>query len=404
MKKLFLKVYLPLAICVFMTLVLSVVAIMRIIPAQIRAHRETVEEFGRWVIENTPREREEIQAMAEEMDLDVIVAPKHRDPGREPPPEGYYALPGLPWNYSFRIMISGGSRGGPAGFLRQSFWLILLLLLVSEGFVLFVALRPVRKRLAKLQWAASELGSGNLGMQLQVKEKGDLIDDVGRTFNIMADQIKSLVDSHRELLGIVAHELRTPMARMRLALELLREDSGEAGSSKLDRMEKDLVALDGLVTELLEYNRLGREKLKEKEKLDLAGICRELLHAESWSREDLKTEITGNAECTGDRGLIGRALGNLVRNAVRYAESRVKVTLRQDSASGGCTVVVADDGKGFDPKMLDRLGEPFAKGKDSPGVGLGLAIAERIISLHDGSMDFGSSRELGGAEVRVELS
>lgn len=404
MRKLFLKIYLPLAICVVMTLLISVLAVMRIIPAQINAHRANVEEFAEWLlISQPPPDRDSIVAVAESLDLEVRVFPNVGHLSHMRSPEGFFALPGLPLDYPLRIDVSGGPRGGVGGYLKQSFWLIVLVLLVTEGLVLFLALWPVRKRLSKLQWVASELGYGNLGIKLQIKEKGDLLDDVGRTFNIMAEQIKSLVESHQELLGIVAHELRTPMARMRLALELIKEDSGEENLSKIDRMEKDLIALDSLITELLDFNKLRRESNINLEHIDLEDICREMVQSESWARDDVNILLRGGGSCKGDFSLLSRAVGNLIRNAVNYAESKVIVDISGNNSTGRVRVTVADDGTGYDSKIIDRLGEPFTKGHSSKGTGLGLAIAERIISLHEGRLLFGSSKELGGAESVVEL-
>lgn len=403
MHKLFLKVYMPLAICIVMTLILSVVAMMKIIPAQINAYRSNVEEFRGLLLASQLLEKDSIIAVAESMDLEIIVYPNAGHLRRIRPEEGFYTLPGLPWDYPWRIDLSGGPRGGPAGFVRKSFWQIVLILLLTEGLVLFVSLWPIRKRLAKLQWAASEIGSGSLGIKLHVKKKGDLIDNLGRTFNSMAEQIKSLIESHQELLGIVAHELRTPMARMRLALELLREDSGEENFSKIDRMEKDLIALDNLVTELLAFNKLRRESHINRENVDLEGVCREMVQAESWARNGIDIKLRGRGSCKGDISLLGRAVGNLIRNAVNHAESKVAVNISDNSSAGRVLISVADDGSGYDPGIIDRLGEPFAKGHSSKGTGLGLAIAKRIVALHGGNLLFGSSDELGGAEAVIEL-
>ncbi|RKZ04091.1 hypothetical protein DRQ25_17335 [Candidatus Fermentibacteria bacterium] len=403
MKKLFLKIYLPLAICVIMTLVISVLAVVRIIPAQMNEYRVNIDEFRDWLLASQPSEIDSIIAFAESMDLEVRVYQNVGHPGRMHPPDGFFTLPGLPWDYPLRVDISGGPRGGVGSFWKESFWLIIVVLLVMEGLVLFLALWPVRKRLAKLQWAASELGSGSLGIKLQINERGDLLDDVGRTFNSMAEQIKSLVESHQELLGIVAHELRTPMARMRLALELIKEDTGEGDLSKIDRMEKDLITLDSLITELLDFNKLRRERKISFEHVVLEEICREMIQAESWARDDIDIQLRGSGNCRGNYSLLSRAVGNLVRNAVTYAESSVIVDISKDNSTGEVRISVADDGTGYDSNILDRLGEPFSKGHSSKGTGLGLAIAGRIISLHGGKLLFGSSKELGGAEAIVEM-
>ncbi|OPL18812.1 MAG: hypothetical protein AVO35_12915 [Candidatus Aegiribacteria sp. MLS_C] len=402
MRKLFLKVYLPLALCVVMTLVIFVVAMFRIIPAQISSHRESVESLREQLVGSEGISRDSVLALAESLDLEVIVTAREAPPPIGPPPEGYYSLPGMPWNFPFRVDISGGARGGPAGLVRQSFWIILLFLLVTEGLVLFLALWPVRKRLSRLEWAASQLASGKLDTRLETREGGDLIDSLGRTFNSMAEEIKSLVDSHQELLGIVAHELRTPMTRLRLALEIMKEDTGNEHSSKMNRMEQDLVALDGLVTELLDYNRLRRSGDVESVPVDLGDLCDGIVRTESWARDEVDIRLTGGGMCTGDPAMLARALGNLVRNAVRFAESKVLLEVSSDAVAGNAMVRVSDDGPGFDPGIVDKLGEPFVKGRSSKGTGLGLAIALRIAEIHGGSISFATGG-LGGAEAVLRL-
>jgi len=403
MRKLFLKVYLPLVICIIITLVLSIFAVIKIIPAQMTAYRHSVEQFRTRLLSSGSLDRNAIAEMARDLDFDINIRPGTVHLQHIPPPEGFYNLPGMPPDFPWRIELSGGPRGGPWHFLRKSFWLILLLLLIIEGLVLFLALRPVGKRLARLQWAASELGSGNLGIKLQINEKGDLIDDLGNTFNSMGGQIKSLVESHQELLGIVAHELRTPMARIRFALELIKEDSEEKNLSKIDRMEEDLIALDNLVTELLDFNKLRRKSKITPAVMNLAELCREMIQSESWARDDVEIVLHGSASCSGDYSLVSRAVGNLIRNAVNYAESKVSINISELSSAGRIRISISDDGGGYDPNLIDRLGKPFAKGPASSGTGLGLAIAGRIAALHGGKVLFGSSKELGGAEAVLEL-
>ncbi len=403
MTRLFWKVYLPLALCVVMTLILSVFALFKIIPAQINSYRRSVEHFTEYLLSTPSLEREDILARADELDLDIRVEPAGSRPmGMRPPSEGFARLPRLPMNFPWVIEVSISPQGGAGGFIRRGFWLILLLLLLTEGFVLYLALWPVRKRLARLSWATSEFGSGNLGVRLQDRSGGDFIDSLGRTFNGMAGEIETLVASHGELLGIVAHELRTPLARMRFALEMIREDAEGEEHPKLDRMEKDLVSLDLLVTELLTFNRLSRKEDISREKVDLASVCRELVDAESWSRGDISVTVSGDGVYGGDRTLLGRALGNLIRNAVFHSTSKVEVTIKP-FPGGGFSVSVADDGPGFDPALRDRLGEPFVKGASSSGAGLGLAMTRRIALLHGGRLEFNKSPELGGAEVNLIL-
>ncbi|MCK5064803.1 MAG: ATP-binding protein, partial [Candidatus Fermentibacteraceae bacterium] len=112
-------------------------------------------------------------------------------------------------------------------------------------------------------------------------------------------------------------------------------------------------------------------------------------------------QMNGSGICIGNRSLLARVFSNLIRNAVKHADSKVIVTVSIDDKEHSAQVSIADDGPGYNPEIFDRLGEPFVKGHSSRGTGLGLAIAMRIIDLHGGTLSFGSSKILGGAKVAV---
>lgn len=307
---------------------------------------------------------------------------------------GWIPLPGMPEHLSVQVSLASlGSNQRPAVVLFLAFVLPLLLL---EGAVLFLALWPLRKRLAHLEWATESFGGGNLGTRVHIRGGGDLIDSLGGTFNSMAQRVENLVDAQRQLLGSVAHELRTPLARMRFSLEILR-DRGQGGQH-LDRMESDLEELDSLVTELLSYNRLVSMDSTQAEDFSMGQLCHEMVSAETWQDSSVDLDVEGDADCRGDRELVARAVANMIRNAVRHARARVIVAVGE--SDGSCSVTVEDDGPGFsgDPRRLLR---PFSKGSESKGPGLGLAIVDRIASLHQGRVELGSSSRFGGAAVTL---
>jgi signal transduction histidine kinase len=397
--KFFLKVFLPLAICLMITSFLFVIYAFRILPAQIRDfQRQTIEDFRDVLAQEPMLSLPRAQTIADSLSVQVRFIPA-AEPGNGRPPEhpapGHVFFPATrEFPYITEVSTFPGSRG-PARHILT----FILILVVIEGLVLYLALRPLQKRVTRLSWAANEFGSGNLGSRIPERKKGDQIDSLGRTFNKMAGQIESLVNSHHDLLGSVAHELRTPLARMELALELIR-DNPEAGEEKLDRMEKDLKSLDNLVSELLAFNKLGRLDTVSSEEVDLALLCSEVTQTEIWGRPDITITLDGSASCMADHTLLARAIGNLVRNAVRHAESLVNVTV--SSCDGECSIEVTDDGKGFHPSVLEKAGVPFVKGPGSKGAGLGLAIASRIARLHGGTMQTTNAAD-GGARARLLL-
>lgn len=397
--KVFWKVYLPLSFCLIITIIVLGWVAIKVVPAQIREfQRQTIVDFRDALLHERVISVPLAQAIADSLDIQVRFIPVGELPEGPPPepPPGHVFFPatrGFPY---VTDVSTFPRRRGP---FRNIITYLLLLLLV-EGAVLYLALRPLHKRINRLTWTADQFGSGNLGSRIPVRETGgDQIDFLGRTFNKMTERIESLVNSHHDLLGSVAHELRTPLARMELALELIR-DNPDSTEEKLDRMEKDLRSLDKLVSELLAFNKLSRLDSVDRTELDLAQLCSEISQTETWGRPDIEISLAGEASYVGDRALIARAVGNLIRNAVRYASSRVVVTASTEGEKR--IVTVSDDGPGFDSAILERAGEPFVRGPGSKGSGLGLAIASRIAELHGGSLQF-SKGSKGGAVVRLVL-
>ncbi|MBN1435116.1 hypothetical protein JW921_10170, partial [Candidatus Fermentibacterales bacterium] len=316
---------------------------------------------------------------------------------------GHVFLPGMPREFPFTVEVELMPQQQEQR--RQRFFLTwIVALLVVEGGVLYLTLRPLRKRMTRLGLATASLGSGRLGTRVEARPEGDLIDALGNSFNIMADRLEGLVSSHRELLSSVAHELRTPLARIGLALEMARESRDEPSrNEKLDRMEKDLLALDRLVSELLEYNRLSRPELESaSEPVDLGELAREVGETERWGREDVEVTVSGTATLRGDRSLLARALGNLVRNACAHARTSIAVEVVETAA--GVVLRVDDDGPGMPPSIGSRIGQPFLRGEASrpDGTGLGLAIVHRIALLHGGTLEAAESR-MGGARLSLIL-
>ena len=402
MRKLFLKVYIPLAVCIILTLLFSVFVIVRVIPREIESHRNNVETLQTYIYSSDKLNRNDIETLADSLGVhiqigryDVSQPTKLQEPG--------FTRIFDPFVSPYYIDISNRPQGGQYHFLRRWFWLVLFILVSAEGMVLYFALSPVRKKLSHIKWAVNKFGSGDLGVRVQTAKHADIIDSIGDTFNTMAVRMESLIAAHKDLLGIVAHELRTPLARIRLALELIKESpsNNPEEQKKLQRMEKDITSLDLLVSELLDYNRLCQSNVINRERIDIRELCLELLDAETWEMENIATDVTGCSVYEGDRKLIARSLGNIIRNAVRHTNSRILIKLQETENT--LNIIVSDDGNGFDPALKDKLGTPFVKGEESNGTGLGLALTLRIVELHGGTVSFGASGELRGAEIVVSL-
>lgn len=396
--KLYWKVFLPLALALLLTMVFTGWFMGAVLPNHLRTRQALIaDQFQRQVESLSEPTREQVSFLADSMGVRIRLIPEDRmgrGEHREPPPlPGTViipARPGFPFTIVGMVPLPGARLSIAA--------VVLMLLLLVEGVVLHLVLRSVFRKIRDLERVASVLGSGDTSIRYAVSGGSDELDALGESFNGMAQRIDSLLASHKELMGSVAHELRTPLARLSLALELLREGSGTR-EEMFSRMEADITALNALVTELLEYNRLGRGVLPNMESVDILAVAEEVVASESWGREGIEVTVAGRALVKTDRELMARVLSNLVSNAFSHASSKVSVEINPSPSS--VSVTVCDDGPGFPQAILSAGFIPFMKGRDSQGVGLGLSIARRAASIVGGGV---SAENLPGGGARVTLT
>ncbi len=397
--KIFWKVYLMLVFTTLTALVFSLWISFSALPAGIeRDRKQRMDRFQESVMSGDYTTIAEIKSLADSMSVEIrMIRPNNQfSPGNGRPSgqEGFFAQEGewrglrliVPPSGNMHIIASVNTRP-PRFFILV---LIALGIFIAQAMALAIALRPVGRKLSLLTKATDDFGKGQLTARYSLQESSDELDRLGKAFNTMAERINSLLSSHNELLNSVAHELRTPMARIGFAIELARENP-ESSSDKLEMMEKDLFELDKLVSELIDFNRIGETELCFS-KVDMNEICREAARIERIP--DKAVEISVNAGenpniIEGDPRLLLRAVSNLLRNAVFHAASSVSVNIH--SSSSRLVVTVKDDGPGFPSGFSLRAVRPFVKGENSKGVGLGLSIVQRIAEKHKGELSLENS-------------
>jgi two-component system sensor histidine kinase CpxA len=253
--------------------------------------------------------------------------------------------------------------------------------------------RRLTNPVKRLQTVVEQFGHGDLAARTRSRRR-DEIGTLARSFDQMADRIAVLLQAERRLLQDISHELRSPLARLSLAVELARTD--ENPSRHLDRIEKEAERLNTLVGELLQVTRVeGDASLMRREEVDLAALVNDIAGDVRLEADRRGVQLPVNTEASvtvkGDPELIRRAVENILRNAIRYAPegTAVSVDVRREGDSG--LVEVRDRGRGVPEDQLPRIFEPFYRvdpdrDRASGGVGLGLAIARRAIELHGGSI------------------
>jgi signal transduction histidine kinase len=291
--------------------------------------------------------------------------------------------------------------------LGQGRGLTLLLLLVAGLTAgVFIIARPLERRLTSLSRAAMALGGGDLDVRAETGPP-DAVGHLERTFNVMATEIRRLIEAHRELLRMVSHELRTPIQRLHLALQMANDtEHGDVREKHLARMATDLDELDALIEELLAYSRVEERIAAARETVDARALLDEAALGDGTGVSVAVRDVPGEPiALRAEPRLLRRALANLVRNARQHARTRVELGAR---AEGGAVIIeVDDDGPGVAAEQRERIFEPFYRierpaEEGRRGLGLGLAIVRRIAEGHGGRVEVSTS-DLGGARFRLAL-
>ncbi len=292
----------------------------------------------------------------------------------------------------------GQRRGAPNS--RVGFAWMLAIIAAAVALGSYPVVRRLTTRLEKLESGVRQWGDGDLGQRLP-EDGRDEVANLARGFNEAAARVQALLLSHKALLANASHELRSPLTRIRMGLELL---GAQASSQAKAEIARNIQELDQLIEEILLASRLDASQadIGTPEPLDLVGIM-----AEECARLDAELQVDGTADALTVNGvakLLRRMVRNLLENAHRHAPGTVTVQLA--TRSGMVELLVCDRGPGVPDTFRERIFEPFfrlpgASERDG-GVGLGLALVKSIALRHGGSVSCGNHPG-GGACFRVLL-
>lgn len=290
----------------------------------------------------------------------------------------------------------------------------LLLLLAVTALVCWILARSLSAPISRLRQATRQFASGDLKTRIGRGIRGrNEIAGLARDFDDMAGKIEDLVGSQQRLLRDISHELRSPLARLGVALELARQENDPAKRSRaLDRIERESERMNDMIGQLLSLTRLGSGDIElQSEEFDLTELLRKLVQDADFEARARQCKVDFTASglmlYRGSPELLARAFENVIRNALHYTAegSRVAVDLR--ATEQAVVVRIGDQGPGVAEEVLEKLFEPFfrvadARDRQSGGTGIGLAIAERAVRLHGGDIR-ARNRAEGGLLVEVKL-
>ncbi len=287
------------------------------------------------------------------------------------------------------------------------------------GLTTFILVLIFTRPVIRLRRAATQLARGKLNTRIRQTRwgsffEGEEFNALVLDFNHMAERLQWLVDAQKLLLRDVSHELRSPLARLSLALELARGDADTTMGIHLDRIERETERLNQLIGQLLSLSSMeAAESLEKAQRVSLKQLLDEILIDAEYEAQQRDAGVTLQSVCEcevdGRRELLYRAVENIVRNAIRYTEpgSQVEICLRKDESCRTAVIEVSDRGPGIPESELEAIFRPFyridlARAAQTGGFGVGLAIAERAVKLHNGRIS-ASNRAGGGATIQIAI-
>ena len=306
----------------------------------------------------------------------------------------------------------------------------ILIAILSSGLVCSILARYLTSPIVRLRAATQKLASGDLTARAGEpwSRRHDEMAELMRDFDRMAERLENLVNAQSRLLTDISHELRSPLARLNVALELARQRSGSDARSALDRIDRETNRLNEMIQRLLTIARLeaGNNSI-EKSPVGLEQIIYEIARDAAFEAQSrhcqVQATIVDDCVVMGSASLLHSAIENVVRNAIRYTDEGTSVEVRLEQGAGlpnsgaglnhesavkaEAIVRVTDSGPGVPEDALDKLFRPFyriddARGRQTGGVGLGLAITDRAVRLHGGTIRV-SNRPQGGLMVEIRL-
>ena len=287
-------------------------------------------------------------------------------------------------------------------------WVVMLAFVTTlvSGALAWNQARPVRK----LHWAMQKAAEGDLDVRVagEVGNRHDEIGALARQFDEMAERITGLLKRQKRLFHDVSHELRSPLARISIAIALAQK-SPQKTDELLERIERDVQSLDALVDELLTYARLDDNAPMNFEVFNIVALIEGVVDDANFegSAKNVSVRLNAPKQCLVNTHVdtLLRAVENLIRNAIRYSPPQSTIDVDVATTQSQAVITVADHGPGMPEDEIERMFDPFVRGKNQAtgnGFGLGLAIAKRAVERHGGSLS-AANRPEGGLMMTITL-
>ncbi len=289
--------------------------------------------------------------------------------------------------------------------------------LLITAVICYILSRYMVRPISELRQASRNFASGRFDARVTkiAISRRDEIGDLAVDFNDMADKIEQMISSQRRLFGDISHELRSPLARLQVAVELLQKKIPAAEQPMLARIENEVARINSLIEEVLQFSRLESGNYRgERKQINLNDILEHICNDANFEGKarncTVKLTMAGDVNISGIEQLIGRAIENVLRNALKYSPQNSQVDVDLQLKDNLAIISIADTGPGILPGEIDKVFEMFYRcaedrNRSTGGNGLGLAIARHAIMLHNGKISL-KNRNNGGllATIAIPLS
>jgi two-component system sensor histidine kinase CpxA len=354
------------------------------------------------------------RAMPRELRALLRFRPGGRRPDTPPNLRPMQLTPNLigPNNEEYRLLFARA----PVTVLGILMWpgtqvAVLSIAMLAAAIMSVLLARYLSSPIVRLQRASRSLAAGALETRVGAPftRRGDEVGTLARDFDAMAERIQALVTSKETLLRDISHELRSPLARIRMALALAQRRAGLESQPDLARIEREAERLDALVGQVMTLTRLRTTDAPRRDMVRLDTLIGEVVDDARFEYPDARIEYAASGEVLmrGDAEGLKSAIENVVRNALIYGDRSQPIEVRLTADAATATVRVLDHGPGVPEAEHKRIFEPFYRTDKSrdhrhDGQGIGLAITARVTELHGGTVT-AANRAEGGLEIALEL-
>jgi len=258
--------------------------------------------------------------------------------------------------------------------------------------------RPIKKLQTAIQDLSNDLNDKD--KLIQISKRGDEFGDLARDFDLMATHLNEIIRSKTRLLSDVSHELKSPLARLQIALGIANKKQ-PSESSELERIKLEADRMNQMITGLLDYAKIDNQYAKpEEQTFNLSELLEILVEDAAFESHQnqiaITTEIQQGINITAIKSLLVSCIENILRNAIRYAEKEINISCHTENATNSnhkssVIITISDDGQGVEEEQLEKIFDAFYRpeidrSRQSGGVGLGLSIAQKAVLLHNGKI------------------